>query len=103
MPDLINPDMTGGKKDHIVWKDEICASCRLAGTSCPLIQLLHSTTLLTYSGIHVAKCDLYDPDESSEWYVPPSDMEKQAYANLEALKQQIELLSDVLERANVYP
>lgn len=104
MPDMINPELMNGKKQHIVWKDEICASCKSAESSCPLIQVLHSHTIMTHSGVHVSNCDLYDPDEKSEYYIPPgADMEKIARANIEALHQQVDLLNDILERSHVYP
>lgn len=97
MPDLINPEQTAGEKKHIVWYDELCASCKVVD-NCPLIQTIHRHTIMTYSGIHVSNCDLYDPDVDSEFYVPEGDRERAQNVKLAAMQQNIEELNAILER-----
>jgi hypothetical protein len=97
MPDLINPDFNDGKKTHVVWRDEKCASCLNVG-NCPLIQIIYQHTIMTHSGIHVAHCDSYSADVNSEYYIPSdADMSEIARVNAEALQQQVDLLNDVLK------
>lgn len=99
MPDMINPEFTK-KKEHIIWKDELCASCLNTG-NCPLIQCLHNHIILTHSGIHVSRCDNYAADESSDYYIPPdANMEVIMQVNVAALEQQIDLLNKTLKGIN---
>lgn len=99
MPDLINPEFTNGKHHIELWADEICKSCKLAESSCPLLQVIHDLELLTHSGMHVSNCKLYDPDKASEYYVDPEslDMEKTRAINAEMLAQQAELLKMAMD------
>lgn len=99
MPDLINPEYNNGKKDHILWVDELCASCK-ERNNCPLIQTLHRHTIMTYSGIHVSDCDLYDPDKESEHYIDPEERFVSEKIRIDALQQQLEVLNGLLERIN---
>jgi len=96
---LINPDQNDGKKEHIIWVDELCASCKTAG-NCPLIQTIHRHTIMTYSGIHVSNCDLYDADVDAEYYLAPEERYRADKIDLAAMEQQIEELSALLERIN---
>lgn len=103
MPDLINPEATGGKKTYIVWRDELCASCLNQG-SCALIQVLHQCIIMTHSGIHVSNCDDYRPDEESEYYLAPdADTEEIMRINLETLQQQVDLLKEKMGNINAIP
>jgi len=105
MPDLINPEYNDGIKKHIVWKDELCASCLNAG-NCPLLQCVYQHTILSHSGIHVANCDVYRPDLDSEYYIPPmmegetefdpATLDKIRGVNVAALQQQVDALNDML-------
>lgn len=97
MPDLINPDLNDGEKEHLIWVDELCASCKVVD-NCPLIQTLHRHTIMTYSGIHVSNCDLYDPDLESEHYVDPEERLDSDKFRVDVLQQQIEVLNNLLER-----
>lgn len=99
MPSLINPEQNNGKKEHIIWVDELCASCK-GVENCPLIQALHRHTIMTYSGIHVSNCDLYDPDVTSEYYLESEDLERATAINLATMEQQMRELTALLERIN---
>lgn len=108
--DLINPAMNNGEKKHIVWKDELCASCK-AIDECALLKVIYEYTILTYGGIHVASCTEYAPDMSSPYYVDPEEgltdkvkainkevLEQQASLRLEELKKYIEGMKNVISR-----
>ena len=70
MPDLVDE----GKAGHIAHYDELCASCHNADvTTCPLLSVLYEQHIQTYSGMHVFRCDLYAPDEDSEYYLPTQE------------------------------
>ncbi len=100
MPDLINPEQTGGKKTYIVWKDELCMSCLNQG-SCALLQVMHQCTILTYSGMHVANCDDYRPDEESDYYLEPeADFDDVKRINIETLQQKMDLLKEKMGKFN---
>ena len=98
MPDMINPEWNNGQLKHIVWNDELCASCLNAG-SCPLIQVLYNHVILTHSGVHVAQCKTYSPDKSSRFYHDDNDMEKIKEINTAAMQQQIDLLNELMRKA----
>lgn len=95
MPDLINPELNNGKKEIVRWTDELCISCKVA--NCPLIQAMHQFSIMTHDGIHVASCELYEPDVDSEFYVSPdASMEAHMEVNIAALEQEVGLLNRVL-------
>ena len=106
MPDLVNPEFNDGKKLHIIWKDELCASCLNVG-NCPLLQAIYQNTILSHSGIHISNCDAYEPDVLSDYYIPPydpddpdaMDAERIRFVNIEAYKQQVETLNELLSKA----
>jgi len=78
--DLINPEFTEGKLQHITWLDEICASCKNEAAGCPLLQVIYQFQILTSGGIRVSKCLMYDPDKDSPNYVAPGDVPSVAQA-----------------------
>jgi hypothetical protein len=49
---------------------------------------------MTYSGVHVSNCDLYDPDTTSQYYLPPEagveDMSNLRERELERLLGQVD-------------
>lgn len=100
MPDLINPEYWSDDGDkHILWFDELCASCKASG-NCPLIQVMYQHKILTASGCHVINCELYDADTTSPHYVPPdADMEAIRTVNVETIQQSVDLLNDLLGKA----
>lgn len=106
MPDLINPEFNNGEKKHIIWKDELCASCLNVG-NCPLLQAIYQNAILSHSGIHVSNCDAYEPDVTSDYYIPPydpndpdsADIERIRFVNIEVYKQQVATLNELLSSA----
>lgn len=106
MPDLINPEFNKGKREHIIWKDELCASCQNVG-NCPLLQCIYDNIIMCHSGMHVANCAVYQPDVESEYYVTPPANEGDEYSeeelerihavNAGALQQQIDALNNLLK------
>jgi hypothetical protein len=97
MPDLVNPENNGGKKEVIRWVDELCGSCSNHG-SCPLIQVLCDNVIMTHSGIHISDCMLYVRDASIEAQPMPDPMEQLTQAQSK-LKQQISAMRAVLSEA----
>lgn len=75
MPDIIDGEF-------VIWKDEKCASC-LDSDGCAVINVMREFNLVTHSGVHVIRCDKYNPDKSSDWYIDEnSESYVQDYANL---------------------
>ena len=100
MPDLINPDYNQGKKEFRIWVDELCKSCKVQD-NCPLFQVLHRHTILTMTGMHVSNCELYEPDEESEYYLPLDATEEQARdINMRQIEQRLKIFTDKLENLN---
>lgn len=100
MPDLINPVYNQGRKEFRVWVDELCKSCDEQG-NCPLFQVLHKYAILTLSGLHVASCELYNPNKESEYYLPPdAGMEASREIAMKQIDQQLAILTEKLERFN---
>jgi len=101
MPDLINPEHNNGLKEHIVWKDERCASCLNVG-NCPLIQVMHDNTIMTLSGCHVFSCDGYKPDVESPYYVSPDAIDMDTIRNIdtETIQQSMDLLTRLMDEVS---
>ncbi len=96
MPDLINSELTNGKTEFIRWADELCSSCKEA--NCPLLMALSKYKIMTFSGIHVSDCMLYDPDVESEYYIPPdADQSRINEANAMVAKQGITALQKLMD------
>lgn len=98
------PDLIVDSNDHVIWPDELCASCLNTG-SCPLLTTLHKHNIQTYSGIHVFRCNGYGADTSSQYYTDPDvrDPEKQIERNLETLQQEADLLLQTLKGGVPWP
>jgi hypothetical protein len=94
------PDLSNAKDTHIIWKDELCASCKVVD-SCALIQTMHDYNIFTYSGMHVASCKHYDPDTSSPFYVNPEEgfTAKVQELNAEALEQEISIQLEEVKKS----
>ena len=99
MPDLINPTFNEGKKETIIWIDELCISCKRS-EDCPLIQLITEHRIMTHGGIHVSNCGLYDPDADSPYYVSPEQIGLPEQVKLDFLNQQIAEIEALLEQVN---
>lgn len=98
------PDLIADTDDHIIWPDELCASCLNTG-SCPLLITLHKYNIQTYSGVHVFRCDGYEADVSSPYYTDPDvrDPAKQIERNLETLQLEADLLLQTLKQGAPWP
>lgn len=67
MPDLVMSDVT---RHHITWPNEICAHCKKRDNlvHCPVLGVLYSFQVQTYTGLEVFRCEAYAADETSPFY-----------------------------------